>query len=378
MNTIHQQLLTRPTYVEVNMASLRHNFQVMKSLAADSKILCTVKGNAYGHGAVKVATLFQELGADYLGVALPEEGVELRKAGISIPILVLSAIADQQIRLCIEHNLSLTAPSFERVERINEVARELDSKAGIHIKIDTGMSRIGVHFSRVEKFFPILHKARHIELEGIYSHFSVADEDEEYSRTQLERFLSACKKFEDEGFAFALKHIANSAATMFYPESHLDMVRIGLALYGLSEGRLLPEEIVLKPALTWKTQVSYFKSIAKGTALGYGHRFVAREDTRIATLTVGYADGYQRAMGEKGSVIIRDHRYPIVGTVCMDQMMVNLRSDGEAYVGDTVILVGSSPSHSISLYDIARTSNTSVYELLCQISYRVRREYVDL
>lgn len=250
--------------------------------------------------------------------------------------------------------------------------------ARIHLKIDTGMSRIGVHFSRVEKFFPVLRESTSVEVEGIYSHFSVADEEGSYSTTQLERFLSACKKFEEEGFTFEIKHIANSAATMFYPDSHLDMVRTGLSLYGLSEGRPLPKGVVLQPALSWKTQVSYFKSTAQGTDIGYGHTYTAPEDTRVVTLTVGYADGYQRAMGEGGSVIIRDRRYPIVGKVCMDQMMIDLGKDGEAYVGDEVILVGSSPSHTISFSDIAQISNTSVYELLCQISYRVRREYVDL
>ena len=377
MNTIHQELLTRPTVVQIDMASLRHNFKTIKSLLPHSKILCIVKGNAYGHGAVAVARCLEDLNADYLGVALPEEGVELRQAGITLPILVLSAIAEQQIKLCIEHNLTLTAPSDDRVRMINHIAQQLNTTARIHINIDTGMSRIGVHYTRVEKFFPALRESPYVHLEGIYSHFSSSDEETEHNGIQLERFLGACEKFNNAGFNCGIKHMANSAATLSHKESHLEMVRVGLSLYGYYINQSLAEKNFLKPILSWKTKVSYFKSLARGTGIGYSQSYVTTEDTRIATLTVGYADGYQKAMGEGGSVIIRDRRYPIVGNICMDQMMIDLGINGEAYVDDEVLLVGSSQSHCISLYDLADLSGTSVYEVLCRISYRVRREYMD-
>ena len=274
MNTIHQELQTRPTYVEIDLDTLRSNMRSIQSLST-SKIMWVVKANAYGHGAIEVAHCLQDAGADYLGVALPEEGAELREAGITIPILVLSAIADEQIHLCIKNDLTLTAPSDERVQRINEVADEMKTRARIHINVDTGMGRIGVHYSRVEKFFPAITKASSVDVEGIYSHFSSSEKNGKQTQIQLKRFLSVCRQFEEAGITFEIKHIANSAATVLNLDTHFDMVRVGLALYGFAEGYILPRGLPLKPVLSWKTQVSYFKSLSKGEGVGYGHSYIA-------------------------------------------------------------------------------------------------------
>jgi len=375
MFNIHQELLTRPTFVEVDMNAVRHNLAQVRKLAPDQKILAVVKGNAYGHGAIPMAHLFQSLGVDYLGVAIPEEGVELRRAGITVPILVLSAIADKQIPVCIQYDLTITAPSDEKLEAIDRAAEVFGKRAIVHLKVDTGMGRIGVNWQRVEKFMPVMERCQHTDFEGLYSHFAKSDEEDNFTHIQIDRFKQVIETFRQAGYEFSIKHLANSGGILFHTDSHFDMVRAGMILYGLFEGIEVPEGVTLTPAMSWKTEVVYFKYIEAGTGVGYGHRFTADKGTRIATLPVGYADGYQRAMGPKGKVIIRDTMYPIAGRVCMDQMMINLGPDGEAYKGDEVILVGSSPSRAITFFDIARWSDTSIYELLCQISYRVPRIY---
>lgn len=377
MFNIHQELLTRPTFLEIDMAALRHNFTQIKNLVPDAKMLCIVKGNAYGHGSEKMALLFQELGADYLGVAIPEEGVELRRAGVTIPILVLSAIADKQIAVCLDHDLSITAPSDERLELIEQVAAEKQKRAKVHIKIDTGMGRIGVNWERVEKLIDPIKKAQHIDFEGLYSHFAQSDTEGDFTQIQIDRFHHAASEFEKNGITFDLKHIANSGGILFHSESHFDMVRAGMILYGLFEGRDHRGMIDLRPAMSWKTEITYFKYVPADMGIGYGHHYVADQGVRIVTLPVGYADGYQRAMGPHGKVILRDQIYPIAGRICMDQMMIDLGPDGEAYKRDEVILVGKSKNQEITFFDIAEWSDTSIYELLSQISYRVPRVYVN-
>jgi len=377
MFNIHQELLTRPTFVEIDMDKVRHNFEQIKKTAPGKKILCVVKGNAYGHGSIPMGQIFESLGADYLGVAIPEEGVELRRAGIKTPILVLSAIADKQIPICIQYNLTITAPSDEKLEQIDKAAEAFGKRAKVHLKIDTGMGRIGVHWERVQKFLPVMQSCNNTDFEGLYAHFAKSDEDDDFTKTQIDRFNEAVETFTNAGYEFDIKHHANSGGILFHSDSHYDMVRAGMILYGLFEGIEIPESIKLQPAMSWKTEVVYFKYIEGGTGLGYGHNYIAPKGTRIVTLPVGYADGYQRAMGPNGKVIINDITYPIAGRICMDQMMIDLGPDGEAYKKDEVILVGSSKSHTITFFDIAGWSGTSIYELLSQISYRVPRIYLN-
>lgn len=377
MFNIHQELLTRPTFLEIDMDALRFNFSQIKKKTSNKKILCIVKGNAYGHGSEKMARLFENLGADYLGVAIPEEGVELRRAGVTIPILVLSAIADKQIEVCIDYDLTITAPSDERLDMIERVAKQKSKQAKVHIKIDTGMGRIGVNWQRAEKLVTPIKKAEHIDFQGIYSHFAKSDEEDNLTSIQIKRFQSVIDMFLEHDISFEIQHIANSGGILFHHESHFDMVRAGMILYGLFEGRNHKDVIELKPAMSWLSEVTYFKYVPQGMGIGYGHNYVAEKDTRIVTLPVGYADGYQRAMGPRGKVILRDTYYPIAGRICMDQMMIDIGRNGEAYKRDRVILVGASDTKEITFFDIAKWSDTSIYELLSQISYRVPRVYVN-
>ncbi len=374
MRNIHQELLTRPTFVEINLKNLQNNFNEVKKRLKNQKLLCIVKGNAYGHGIIETAKFFEKIGADYLGVAIPEEGVELRESGVKIPILVLSAISDKQIKVCLDNNLTITVPSDEKLKKIDIEARNQDKIAKIHIKIDTGMGRIGVHYSRVNKFFDVIKTCTNCEFEGLYSHFAKSDEKNEDTQTQINRFKSAINDFKSAGITFPINHIANSGGIFFHKNSHFDMVRAGIVLYGLFDGIPLPKNVYLKPVMSWKTKVSYFKFIEKNTGIGYGHDYITKKDTRIVTLPVGYADGYQRSI-KNGKVIIHDKKYHIVGRICMDQIMINIGKKGEAYDGEDVILVGQSKNETISFYDLAKWGKTSVYELMSQISYRVPRIY---
>ena len=339
--------------------------------------MCVVKGNAYGHGSIAMGQLFQELGANYLAVAIPEEGGELRRSGVTIPILVLSAIADKQIPVCVEYDLTISVPSVEKLMAVNSYAQEHDIKVRVHIKIDTGMGRIGVHYARSEKFLDAMRACTHSIFEGIFSHFARSDEEHDFNNEQIKRFDTVIELFADAGFTFSHIHLANSGGIIYHPNARYTMVRAGMMLYGLFKGRVVPDTLTLRPVMTWKTEVVYFKFVEKGTGIGYNHRYIAKQDTRIVTLPVGYADGYQRAMGEYGKVIINDQLYPIAGTICMDQMMIDIGRYGEAYCGDEVILVGKSAHQNISFYDIADWSDTSIYELMSQISTRVPRIYLN-
>jgi len=377
MSNIHQELLTRPTYVEIDMEKVQHNFHKIKNHLSGEKILCIVKGNAYGHGIIEMSHAFEKLGADYLGVAIPEEGVELRRAGIQIPILVLSAISDKQIPICIQYDLTITAPSDEKLQAINQSAHVFGKRAKVHINVDTGMGRIGVNWKRAEKFLPIMNKCQYIDFEGLYAHFAKADELSDFTGIQIKRFNHVINMFKNNGYDFEYIHHANSGGILFHAHARYSMVRAGMVLYGLFEGIYLPEHINLEPIMTWKTEVVYFKYVEQGTGVGYGHHFVAEQGTRIATLPIGYADGYQRAMGPRGKVIINNTLYPIAGRICMDQMMIDIGPDGQAYKGDVVTLVGVSENQEISFFDIADWSDTSIYELMSQISYRVPRIYIN-
>jgi alanine racemase len=377
MSNIHQELLTRPTYVEIDIEKVHHNFHEIKKQISEQKILCIVKGNAYGHGIIRMSQEFEKLGAEYLGVAIPEEGVELRRAGIEIPILVLSAISDKQIPICIQYDLTITAPSDEKLAQIDAAAEIFGKRAKVHIKVDTGMGRIGVHWERAQKFIPVMNTCSNTDFEGLYSHFAKSDEISDFTQTQIERFDKVIEMFKDNGYEFELIHHSNSGGILFHQKAHYSMVRAGMVLYGLFEGIAIPGGIKLQPVMSWKTEVVYFKYIESGTGLGYSHRYIAEHGTRIVTLPVGYADGYQRAMGIHGKVIINNTIYPIAGRICMDQMMIDLGPCGTAYKGDVVILVGKSATEKITFFDIAAWSDTSIYELLSQISYRVPRVYIN-
>ncbi len=368
--------VVRPTQVIVDLEALAHNFQEIRRWVHPAGVMAVLKANAYGHGLVPVARLLAHLGADYLGVAVLEEGILLRRAGIRTPILVLGGVLGSRIPLFLKYDLTLTASSMETLRQISEAAGALGRRARVHLKIDTGMERIGVHAENAERFLEEAVRCRHIHLEGIYSHFANADlPDPALTRWQWDRFQEVLGFFERHSLPMPLRHIANSAALVRFPETHLDLVRPGILLYGVYPSEAVPRRLSVRPAITWKTRVVYLKVVPQGRGVSYGWTWRAPRATRVATLPVGYGDGYFRALSNRAQVLLRGRRHPQVGTICMDQMMVQVEQEVPVAVGDEVVLIGCQGPACIPVEEVARWAGTIPYEVLTSINTRVPRVY---
>ncbi len=368
----------RPTLVEVDLHRLRQNFHAIKDKVGSCRIMPILKANAYGHGLIRVAQLMQELGADYLGVAVLEEGILLREKEITMPILVLGGILGNQVPHFIKHDLTITASSIDKLLQIEEAARKMKCKAKVHLKVDTGMERIGVHYYSAEDFIKTSLQCKHLKVEGIFSHFANTDSSGfDFTKLQLQRFkqvLSIYKRLSAE--PPEMKHIANSGAILQVAESYFNMVRPGILLYGVYPSQQVQKTIQVKPALEWKSKVVYFKVIKPGHPVGYGSTWKSDHTVRAVTVPVGYGDGYFRNMSHKAHVIIRGKKYPVIGTIAMDQIIVNIEKN-TAYNEDEVILIGTSEDVSITCEDLAEWAGTIPYEILTNINTRVPRIYKD-
>ena len=369
--------IVRPTRVEVDLKVLAENFKSIKSFVKNSKVMPVLKANAYGHGLVRVAQLYEELKADYLGVAVVEEGILLREMGVKIPILVLGGVWGNQIPLFLKHNLSITASSIDKLKQIDETSAKMKIKAVVHLKIDTGMERIGVHYYNAEKFLEAAYSYKNINVEGIYSHFATAEsEDLTFTKLQLERFNEVLDYYSKHSVKPPIRHISNSGAILQLPEANLDMVRPGIMLFGVYPSKNIKKTILVKPALTWKSLVVYFKVIKEGNAVGYGLTWKPHHNIRAVTVPVGYGDGYLRSMSHKAKVLLNGKLYPVVGNISMDQIVVNIENDS-AYNSDEVILLGSDGKNSITAEDLAEWAGTIPYEILTNINTRVPRIYLE-
>lgn len=367
--------ITRPTKVEVDLSVLRQNFRAIKEQVSTAKVNIVLKANAYGHGLVSVAKLLEEIGADYLSVAVVEEGILLRNSGIKMPILVLGGVWGNQVPLFIKHDLAITASSIEKIKQIDETASQLKMKAKVHIKIDTGMERIGVHYYNSNNFLEEVYKHKNISVEGIYSHFANSDStDLAHTKLQFTRFQESLFFFEKSSIDLPIRHIANSGALLQMPETYLDMVRPGLLFYGVYPSKEIPKTIKVKPALTWKSLVVYFKVIKPDHPVGYGLKWQSKKNVRAVTIPVGYGDGYFRNMSHKAQVLLNGNLYPVIGNISMDQIIVNIGNDS-AYNSDEVILLGSDGTRSITAEDLADWAGTIPYEILTNINTRVPRVY---
>ena len=367
--------VVRPTQVIVDLDALAANFNAIRARVAPAKVMPILKANAYGHGLVPVGRLMASLGADYLGVAVLEEGVLLRRAGIRTPILVLGGIWGSQIPIFLKYDLTLTASSIEKLEQIDQAAATAGVTARVHLKIDTGMERIGVHDYSAGAFLEATLRCNHIRVEGVFSHFANADAaDLASARLQLERFHEVLRFYERHSLPLPMRHMANSAAILQLPEATFDMVRPGIMLYGVYPSDEVRRTVAVQPALTWKTRVVYFKVTQPGRPVSYGWTWTPEKQTRIVTLPVGYGDGYFRAMSNKAQVLIRQRRYPQVGRICMDQMMVDIGWE-TAYNGDEAVLIGEQGSERITVEELAAWAGTIPYEVLTNINTRVPRIY---
>ncbi len=370
----------RLTRAEVNLASLRKNLEaIRRKVGPVVAIMGIVKANAYGHGIVEIAHALNKFGADYLGVGFLEEGILLRNHGITTPILVLGGVLGSQVDEFLEYNLDITVSSIELAERINaEVAANGGRKPRIHLKIDTGMERLGVRWEHASSFIDKVAGLKSLEIVGIYSHFATADEkDKSFAREQLRRFQSVLEHVDQLSLSIPYRHIANSGAIIDLPESYCTMVRPGISLYGYYPSLDTSESIQLEPVLSLKSRIVYVKEVMPGMTVSYGRRFMAKQKTRIATIPVGYGDGYNRLLSNAASVIIRGKKHPVVGMVCMDQIMVDIGMEGAYHVGDDVTLIGRENSGSVSAWDLATVMNTIPYEVLTNIAARVPRFYLE-
>ncbi|NCF67618.1 MAG: alanine racemase [Chloroflexi bacterium] len=377
-STISENGAVRPTNVEVYLDRLTENFRAIERAVAPSRVMAILKANAYGHGLVPVAQHMVTLGVAYLGVAFLEEGILLREAGIKAPVLVLGGIIGNQVPLFLQHDLTLTASSIEKLQQINQAAQQLGVKAKVHLKIDTGMERIGVHYYSAHTLLETVLQCNSVEVEGIYSHFANADAaDLSSAKLQLERFNQVLAFYEQRGLSQpSLRHMANSGAILQLPESHFDMVRAGIMLYGVYPSNEVRQTIQVQPALAWKSRVVYFKVVQPNHPVSYGSTWQSDKMTRVVTIPVGYGDGYFRTASGRAEVIIRGKRYPVVGRICMDQLMVNIGWE-TAYNNDEVVLLGEDgeTGAAISCEDIAEWAGTIPYEVLTNINTRVPRLY---
>ena len=375
--TISTEEIIRPTRLEIDLNILAENYRQIKKHVAPAKMMPILKANGYGHGLVRVAQLMQKLGADYIGVAVLEEGILLREQGINIPILVLGGVWGNQIPHFLKHNLTITASSIEKLNQIDELAGQMKLKAKVHLKIDTGLERIGVHYYSAEKLLEATLKCKNLEIEGIFSHFANSDNLElNFTRLQLERFMEVLQFYEKHSLKLPIRHISKSGSILQMPEANLDMVRPGLLLYGVYPSQEIPHTVKVKPASTWKSLVVYFKVIKANHPVGYGLTWQSDHDVRSITVPVGYGDGYFRSMSHKAEVLLRGKRYPVIGRISMDQIVVNIEKDS-AYNGDEVILFGSDGENKITVEELADWAGTIPYEILTNVNTRVPRVYIE-
>jgi alanine racemase len=373
MTPAHESL--RPTQVRVDLGALAQNLTLLRDHAGRRPVMAVVKANAYGHGLVEVARHLEGCGVEAFGVALLEEGLTLREAGITRPILVFGGIPVAQMPLLLRHHLELTAPSIAKLEQMDAAAAATGVRARVHLEIDTGMGRIGVQYFNADTLFEASLRCRHIEVAGVYSHFANADAaDLGHARLQLERFLEALAFYERRSLPCPPRHMANSAALLQFPESHLDMVRPGIVLYGVAPGPECPLQLPLQPVLSWHSRVVYFKILPAHHPVGYGSSWCSDRPERLVTVPCGYGDGYPRALSNRADVLIRGRRCPVVGKVCMDQFMACL-GVGSAYNGDEVVLIGRQQDECIRVEEVAERAGTIPYEILTGIGARVPRVY---
>ena len=365
----------RPTFCTIDLAALRWNLrQVRAKVGAQVKILSMVKANAYGHGAPAVARALAEEGSDAFGVATLEEGVELRQAGIRKPILVVAGTYVEQLDRFFENNLTPVVHDLESLRSLENGVQARGVTLNVHLKIDTGMGRIGFLAAEIDSWLGELKKLRALQIEGVFSHFSTAEDVAgDFTRAQLVTFSNLEQRLRAEGIAPPLVHLANSAATITLPAAYFDMVRPGIMLYGIYPSAAMANQIALKPVLSWQTRIVQLKKVGAGTSISYGQTFVTERESLIATLPVGYADGYSRLLSNRGAALVRGRRAPVVGRGCMDLTMLDVTAIANVQQGDEVVLLGRQGDAEISADEMAGWANTISYQVLTSIAARVPR-----
>jgi len=373
---------SRPTFAEIDLAALRENYAVVrKSVPSRAAVLAVVKADAYGHGFLEVSKELERQGVDAFGVAFLAEAIQLRKSGIDKPILLLGGVYPGQERKCVGFGISSAVFSLEQLKAFDLAAGKLYRKAMVHLKVDTGMGRLGVPYDQVPALLDALKLLPNIYLEGVISHFASADELDEsgqyFTRQQAERFAWTVDQVRRAGFSPRYIHIANSAGALLNDYPFCNLVRPGIALYGALPSTDFQGRLALKPVMRLKSKIAMLKWVEPGTTISYARRFSAEQRSLIASVPVGYADGYPRALTNKGQALIRGQRAQVAGTVCMDWIMLDVTSIPDVAVGDEVTLMGEDRlGNRVLAEEVAGWAGTIPYELLCGISKRVPRVYL--
>jgi len=366
------------TWAEIDLDAIAHNAAALKARAGGrAELMVTVKANAYGHGAVPVARAALEGGATRLAVARTPEGVELRQAGLTAPILIMGYTLPAEARHIVHWHLTPTVNTWEQATALSSAAGESCKTVPIHVKVDTGMGRFGLLPGEVVDFVRAISRLPGLRLEGLYTHFAIADAaDKTYTRRQFKTYMDVVAQLEEVGFSFPLKHVANSATTLDLPEMALDMVRCGIALYGLHPSSEVAPAVPLRPAMTLKSRVARVRTLPPGSSISYGCTYTTTRPTPVALVPVGYGDGYHRILSNKGQVLIHGQRAPIVGRVCMDQFVVDVSDIPEVHQDDEVVVFGQQGEAKITAEEVARWAQTINYEVTTSILPRVTRVFL--
>lgn len=364
----------RPLWIEVDLKALRENFNaIRKAIGRHVKIIATIKQQAYGHGLIPIARELSYLNVDCFGVGSIEEAVSLRENGFKEPILTLSAILPEYAEEIIRYKITSTVADLNFAKKLNKAAAKSNTQIPVHVKIDTGMGRLGLYYKEAYGLIHELKRLKAINLEGIYTHFPSADTDPDFTNFQIKVFNKFLSRLKKEGIVFNYQHCANSLGVVHYPHSHFNIVRPGLILYGIKPSS--ETALKLKPVLSLKSKIIFIKKIKKGMSVSYGRTFIATKPLNIATVSIGYADGYPWSLSNSAKTIIGDNFFNLVGRVCMDHIMINLDSNSEVKVADEVVLIGKKDNLRITADEVASWAKTIPYEIVSRLSLKIPRLY---
>lgn len=366
----------RPTWAEIDLKAVRHNLSCIRSLLlADVNVMGVVKANAYGHGIREVSRTLVDAGVEYLGVATVDEAITIRRSGIVAPILVLGSVLDEEAQAAVENDITLTLCNQELLKALILLAKTRGRDVKVHIKIDTGMGRIGIWHEEALNFIKEVKATGVIEIEGVYTHFSSAGRDTLVTQIQIDSFENVCEDMEEEGILVKYRHAANSIAVVDWKHSHMNLVRPGILLYGVYPKEDFRRKFNLKPVMNLKTKIVYLKDTPSGRSISYGRTYITQKPTVIATIPIGYADGYGRILSNKAEALVKGKFVRVVGIVTMDQTLVDVGHINGINVGEEVVLIGKQGDSEIRIEKVAKLAGTIPYEILAAITDRVPRIY---
>lgn len=371
---MNQSEAKRPTKLYVDLQAISHNIrEIRKHLSSKTQVMAVIKASAYGGGSLKIANVLMQNGVERFAVAIPEEAVILRSQGIDNPILILTPPLFSDLEEIANYNLTPSISDIETAKKLSEICREKNKVLDIHIEIDTGMGRTGITPEKAVALAEGAKELSNVRIEGVFSHFASAEADSAYTKQQLSIFDNAVSELQKAGIDIQIRHICNSAGIVLFPEAHYEFVRPGLMLYGYYPDESLKETLSLKPSLTLKTKIVHIKDVPSGTAISYNGTFVTKRISRIATLPIGYADGFKREHSNKGFVLVGGQKAPVIGRVCMDLTMIDVTDIPSVHKGDEIILFDNT---NITVEEIARFCGTINYEIISTISPRIPRVYI--